>query len=303
MNGELESKLYAIDPVFFRQKDLDMTQTCMCWGIECGDGWFEPIREFVTKVKTLNGLLAPLNMCIVASQIKSKWADFTCYWNVDILDSEKNVQLTEEQQDAIDLVHSMMDDIVDGCVEKCSHTCELCGKQSFWKDEVFVCGSWLTVKCLDCAQKSQREAGKITNFREGFMFLSPFVEEPVIIDGACFHTIIGAYYATLHPEWHDVFVEMKSPSEIQAVAMNKGLCQDDDKAFEAMEKILRIRYREGKSHERLLSTKGLEIVQSNHNHENKWGACWCDECKGKGENRYGKLLMKIRDEILEEKGQ
>jgi predicted NAD-dependent protein-ADP-ribosyltransferase YbiA (DUF1768 family) len=301
MNSELERKIYDADPVFFRQKDMDMTQTCMCWGIECGDGWFEPIFEFVQKVRILNDCLSTMNMCIVASQIKSKWADFTCYWNMDVLDKGKNVELSEQQQATIDLFHSIMGDIVWGCKEKCAHTCEICGKHSIWNDEVYACGSWLTIKCLDCAQKKQREEGKITNFREGFKFLSPFAEEPIVVEGACFPTVIGAYYTVLHPEWHDVFVEMKSPSEVQAVAVSKGLCQDDEKAFKAMEKVLRIRYADGKSRERLLSTKNLDIVQSNHHHENKWGACWCGECEGKGENQYGRLLMKIRDEIIAEK--
>ena len=300
MRVELERKIYEIDPVFFRQKDLDMTQTCMCWGLECGSGWYEPIKELVQKVKMLNDQIAPLNMCIVALQIKSKWADFTCYWSVEELDPDKNIELTEDQTQMLNTVYSMMKDAVEGCEAKCSRTCEICGKSSFLKRDMLVCGSWLTVKCLDCAQKSQREAGKITNFKEGFPFLSPFVEEPVIIDGACFHTIIGAYYAMLYPEWHDVFLEMKSPSEVQAVAMTKGLCRDDDKALEAMEKVLRIRYREGRSRKMLLSTEGLEIIQSNSHHENKWGSCLCGECAGKGENRYGKLLMKIRDDLLEE---
>lgn len=120
------------------------------------------------------------------------------------------------------------------------------------------------------------------------------------MEGSCFHTVIGAYYAVLNPELHDVFVEMKSPSEVRAVAVNRGLCRDDDEAFNVMEKVLRIRYAVGKSRERLLSTRGLDIVQSNRSHENKWGACWCASCEGKGDNRYGRLLMKIRDEIIVE---
>lgn len=300
MDSELERKIYDADPVFFRQKDMDMTQTCMCWGIECGDGWFEPILEFVKKVRILNDRLSTMNMCIVASQIKSKWAGFTCYWDIDALGEGGNAVLSEQQQKTVDLCRSIMDDIVRCCEEKCEHTCELCGKYSMDNDEVYACGSWLTVKCLDCAQKKQREDGKITNFRDGFRFLSPFAEEPIVVDGSCFHTVISAYYAVLHPEWHDVFVEMKSPSEVQNVAIDKGLCRDDDEAFNAMEKVLRIRYADGKQRERLISTKGLGIVQSNHHHENKWGACMCASCEGKGENRYGRLLMKIRDEIIVE---
>ena len=42
MNEELQEKLYADFPELFQEHKLDMSQTCMCWGLECGDGW-EPI--------------------------------------------------------------------------------------------------------------------------------------------------------------------------------------------------------------------------------------------------------------------
>ena len=300
MDIKLEQEIYQIDPVFFRQKDMDMTQTCMCWGIECGDGWFEPIRKFVHKVKVLNGIIAPIGMCIVASQIKSKWASFTCYWNIDTLAEGADIELTNEQEDLIETVQGLMDDAVSGCEEECSHTCEICGKNSIWDDEVFVCGSWLTVKCVECAQRQQREAGRITNFRDGFQFLSPFVKESIEIDGVHYPTIIGAYYATLDKECATMFREMTSPAEVQAVAMETGVCRDDEHAFQTMKRILEIRYSNEKRKSQLLGTKGLEIVQSNHSHENSWGSCWCRECEGKGMNRYGKMLMEIRDELLKE---
>lgn len=41
MKAELQEKLYSKYPKIFRQKDLPMNQTCMCWGIECGDGWYD----------------------------------------------------------------------------------------------------------------------------------------------------------------------------------------------------------------------------------------------------------------------
>lgn len=40
MNQELQQKLFEKYPKIFRQKDLDKTQTAMCWGISCGDGWY-----------------------------------------------------------------------------------------------------------------------------------------------------------------------------------------------------------------------------------------------------------------------
>jgi hypothetical protein len=40
MNQELQQKLFEKYPKIFRQKDLSMKETLMCWGISCGDGWY-----------------------------------------------------------------------------------------------------------------------------------------------------------------------------------------------------------------------------------------------------------------------
>lgn len=45
MKKELQEQLFQKYPKIFRQKDLPMTQTAMCWGIECGDGWYMLIDE------------------------------------------------------------------------------------------------------------------------------------------------------------------------------------------------------------------------------------------------------------------
>lgn len=49
MDEQLEKKLYADFPVLFQEHRLDMMQTCMCWGLECGDGW-EPIIRNMCEV-------------------------------------------------------------------------------------------------------------------------------------------------------------------------------------------------------------------------------------------------------------
>jgi len=43
VNKELQNKLFEKYPKIFGQKDLPMTQTAMCWGISCGDGWYNII--------------------------------------------------------------------------------------------------------------------------------------------------------------------------------------------------------------------------------------------------------------------
>lgn len=46
MRAELQDQLYRKYPKFFSQRNQDPTQTLMCWGIECGDGWYSIIEEF-----------------------------------------------------------------------------------------------------------------------------------------------------------------------------------------------------------------------------------------------------------------
>lgn len=301
MRIELQQQLYAIDPIFFMQKDWDMTKTCMCWGIECGDGWFEPIKKFVMGVSQLNKIAASVGMAIVASQIKSKWADFTCYWNIMPLDESNSAELDEQQQAIVDGVYWLMDAAVDACENECSKTCEICGKSSPFEDEVIACGSWLTVKCLDCAQKQQREEGIITNARDGFMFLSPFAKCGIVVDGVKYPTFIGAYYGKLYPQYKTLFASIFEPRDAQNVAVELGLCKADDGCLPIMEELLKARYNENnRERSGLLSTKGLQIKLFNRGHENFWGECTCPVCRKQSNstNNYGKLLMKVRDELL-----
>jgi predicted NAD-dependent protein-ADP-ribosyltransferase YbiA (DUF1768 family) len=66
-----------------------------------------------------------------------------------------------------------------------------------------------------------------------------------------------------------------------------------------MEFGLRKKFASGTSHcRRLLDTPG-EIVENNNWHDNFWGKCRCNNCtKRVHRNELGKLLMKIRDELL-----
>ena len=40
MKEELQDSLYKKYPKLFRQKDMSMQVTCMCWGVCCQDGWY-----------------------------------------------------------------------------------------------------------------------------------------------------------------------------------------------------------------------------------------------------------------------
>ena len=52
---------------------------------------------------------------------------------------------------------------------------------------------------------------------------------------------------------------------------------------------------------KLLSTDGYHLIEGNYWHDNTWGNCTCEKCKNiVGENKLGKILMQIREELKNE---
>jgi hypothetical protein len=43
MRRELDEELCAKYPLIFKDRNADMRATAMCWGLECGDGWYNII--------------------------------------------------------------------------------------------------------------------------------------------------------------------------------------------------------------------------------------------------------------------
>jgi len=53
MKKELDEKLCKDFPNLYTDRRNDMMATCMCWGFECGDGWFELIYDLSSKLEPL----------------------------------------------------------------------------------------------------------------------------------------------------------------------------------------------------------------------------------------------------------
>ena len=51
MDQKLQNKLMDKYPKIFIQKELPMTKTAMCWGISCGDGWYDLIDELCENIQ------------------------------------------------------------------------------------------------------------------------------------------------------------------------------------------------------------------------------------------------------------
>lgn len=111
MKPELQNKLYTDFPKLYRQKDLPMTESCMVFGFECSEGWYELLYDLS---KQLTFLADKFNIEIEAVQVKEKFGTLRFYYNTS--------------NDWDDTIY----DIIQACISKAekesAYTCEECGK-------------------------------------------------------------------------------------------------------------------------------------------------------------------------------
>jgi len=117
MKKELQDKLFAKYPAIFAQRHLPPQQTCMCFGIECGDGWYG-IIDFLCHRLQQNG------EC-VAFQVKEKFGGLRFY-----VDNANN-----RQRDLISEIEALS-----------YYICESCGSPF----DVTSAGSWVLTLCAEC---------------------------------------------------------------------------------------------------------------------------------------------------------
>lgn len=128
MKKELQDKLYKGFPKLFEQKDLPMSKTCMCWGIETGDGWFQLIKDTCTKLQCqIDGKIIPQ---IQFSQVKEKFGGLRIYF------TPYNKKVEEIVSKAEDFSYTI---------------CEKCGST----DKVTQTKRWITTLCKKCNRGSK----------------------------------------------------------------------------------------------------------------------------------------------------
>ena len=117
MKEELELELVRKYPTIFRDYRGDMRQTCMAWGMECGDGWYNLIDKLCSD-------LEQLGVEVVATQVKEKYGTLRFYCTV----------AGEKADEAWDLINKAEDDS--------AKICEVCGK----KGRLYG-GGWYATRC------------------------------------------------------------------------------------------------------------------------------------------------------------
>ncbi|MDO4328940.1 MAG: nicotinate (nicotinamide) nucleotide adenylyltransferase [Lachnospiraceae bacterium] len=137
----------------------------------------------------------------------------------------------------------------------------------------------------------------ITSFRGDYHFLSNFYEAPVEYGGLIYGNNEAAFQAQKcrTEEERKAFTELR-PSKAKRAGRQVQLRPDWEKVkVGLMEEIVRAKFAQNPDLAgRLLATGDRKLVEGN-----TWGdTCWgVDSRTGQGENHFGRILMKIRDEL------
>lgn len=132
MKRELDEKLCAAFPTLFRNRHGDMRETAMCWGFDCGDGWFDLLWELCEKLeplcveaeKQLTPEMKRFGYSACASQVKEKYGTLRFYMTMS---------------------NDEMDALIRETERKSAKTCEICGKPGKRKNE----GGWISTACKE----------------------------------------------------------------------------------------------------------------------------------------------------------
>ena len=75
MHSALDNKLCEAYPKIFAERNSPMTETCMCWGFSCGDGWYGiidqlcyAIQQYIDSSAESHATDLAFNAALVAAQ-------------------------------------------------------------------------------------------------------------------------------------------------------------------------------------------------------------------------------------------
>jgi len=94
MSPELQKKLVKRFPKLYRGINKPMTETCMCWGFACGDGWFNILWM-------LSLALEDLNEDIEVVQVKEKYGTLRYYIHNGSEEAYKYINAAEAASQSI----------------------------------------------------------------------------------------------------------------------------------------------------------------------------------------------------------
>jgi len=123
MKKENEDKLKAaFSQIFVDLHDSTPMESCMSWGIECNDGWYDLVYDLCERIMALNP-----SENFKAAQVKEKFGGLRFYVDGSTVEINKLIDVAEEISYTV---------------------CETCGS----KEKVSISGlNWVKTLCEKCS--------------------------------------------------------------------------------------------------------------------------------------------------------
>lgn len=147
---------------------------------------------------------------------------------------------------------------------------------------------------------------KIDGFEGRYVFLSNFYPSPVeytSLDGQkhIAPSVEHAFQASKATELKHELAILSSPTMAGAKRRGRQIKIRSDweqVKVQTMYEFVLKKFSVPELKEKLLATGDAELVEGNHWHDNYWGDCYCDGCRGvPGKNKLGEILMQVRHEL------
>lgn len=137
----------------------------------------------------------------------------------------------------------------------------------------------------------------INRFDKKYAFLSNFYHAPVTYKGITYLNSEAAYQAQKDPKRAFEFKHLP-PNKAKALGRKVDMVSDwDEVKDEHMLEIVRQKFAQNpKIAKLLIQTGDRELIEGNWWNDTYWGVC-----NGKGQNKLGKILVQVRQE-LKQKG-
>lgn len=155
MRKELDERLCAKYPEIFRDRHGDMSKTCMVWGFDCGDGWFNIIDAMCANIQ--GHIKNRLENIKLTEKWNAKVNDPEHEWTAIVERKERPVPEPVPQVVATQVKEKFGslrfyfvggDDYIDGIVDMGTsmsyRTCEVCGAPGTSENK-----GWVRVRCED----------------------------------------------------------------------------------------------------------------------------------------------------------
>lgn len=138
MKASLENRILLRCPIIYRGRHLSPKHNLMCFGFECGGGWFQIIYDLSVSIENhaeklkANGVSDDLLPCV--TQVKEKFGGLRFY---------------------VDNLYGDMCELIDAAEALSQQTCDVCGAPA---NRQYI-NDWLLTICDTCANKHTGDNG------------------------------------------------------------------------------------------------------------------------------------------------